>query len=149
MDNIFFRFFIQAWPILLAAIASVALIYSWMRPKLTLEKLQKSLIRQSVLTFVGSTEDTVDPESHEWGEAAQRVKRYMNSPLMNPPTKPPEIKYRNYIAISLIWTLFWIGAFVFVVIRMILNPYYYGNEAIFLGYFAFYIALGLIRFFKR
>lgn len=152
MDNIIFRFVLMTWPILLAVVATVALIFQFVRHgKFSAEKLQKGLIRQSVLTIVGGMVEPQpkDDETRKWLESRRKIKKYLNDkPKIR--NKPEDrVNYGNYITTSLIWTLFWCGAFVFVCIRICLNPLYYGNEAIFLGYFAYYIILGLISFFRR
>jgi hypothetical protein len=151
MDNPIFRIFLQSWPVILAAIATVLLIYHWFRPKFSLEKLQKGLVRQSVLMLVGEAEQEGaegDPEQQTWLAAREQIQEHFQTKLQDP-AAPPRIRYRNYLSISLVWTLFWCGAFAFLTIRMLIAPFYYGSEAIFLGYFAYYILLGLISYFKR
>ncbi len=150
MDNIFFRFLLQCWPILLAAIASVLLVYSWKRPKLTAEKLQKGLIRQSVVNYISETEVlTGNDDNQEWLEARKNVERHFTKHSTSKSHLIPQIRYRDHISLSLAWIIFWGSAFIFVTIRMIFNPVYYGAEAIFLGYFAYYIVIGLISFFRK
>ena len=150
MDNIFFRYFLRYWPVIIAIIITVLLIYQWTRPKVNAEKLQKGIIRQSVLIAVGENPDIGDDiEQQEWLETRQRVEKYFtNSSILNQSPKQ-QIRYQSYITISLIWTLFWIGVETFLIIRIILNPYYYVNEAIFLGCFTYYIIIGLISYFRR
>jgi len=151
MDNLIFRILLQSWPVILAAIATVLLLYHWFRPKFTLEKIQKGLVRQSVLMLVSEAEQegaADDPEQQEWLTAREHLQEHFQTKLQDP-ADSPKIPYRNYLSISLVWTLFWCGAFAFLTIRMLIAPFYYGSEAIFLGYFAYYILLGLIGYFKK
>jgi len=149
MDNLIFRLLLQSWPVILAAIATVLLIYHWMRPKFTLEKLQKGLVRQTVLVTIGDESDSApDPEQQEWIAVRENIQDQFST-TFHPANKGGKLNYRSYLCLSLIWVLFWSGAFAFLTIRILVAPYYYGSEAIYLGYFAYYICLGLIGYFKK
>lgn len=150
MDNIIFRLILQLWPVFLAVAATLIVVYQWLRPKLTAEKLQRGLIRQGVLNVVGEMQDGEDdPDPPEWIEARKKMKSYLRKAPSPAKRKNQPINYRDNVTVSLVWTLFWIGTFAFVVIRILLSPHYYGGEAAYLGYFAYYIVLGLVVFFKR
>ncbi len=148
MDNMFFRFFIEYWPVLLAIMSTFLLIHQWMRPKVTPEKLQKGMIRQGILQIA---EDRVtlpaDEEKKDWYATYRHLEPSLQKTDSNQMVQ--RIHYQNYLTIALCWVLFWSAASTFLIIRLILNFYYYGNEAIFLGYFAYYIIIGLISYFKR
>lgn len=147
-DNLFFRFFLQAWPMILAVVATVLLVYKWLRPKFSGEDLQRGLLRQGILTLIDDgAEQEDDPELRYWLGRRRNIPRSLSSTTHNETSS--RIRYRDHVTISLLWSLFWIGAFVFLTIRILLNPYYYGGEAYFLGYFAIYITIGLISYFKR
>ena len=149
MDNIFFRFFLQCWPVLVAVVITIVLLYQWMRPKVTPEKLQKGIVRQSVLLAVeDSHEIENDSEYKEWLQTRDKMKKYFNNNLKIEASNQ-KIDYRSYTSLSLIWILFWVGALIFIALRILFNPFYYGHEAVFLGYFAYYIIIGLISFFRR
>lgn len=150
MDNIIFRIILQLWPVFLAVAATLIVIYQWLRPKFTAEKLQKGLIRQGVLNAVAEMQDGAeDLDPPEWIEARKHAEEDLKKNPNIPKRKTPSIKYGENVTVSLVWTLFWIGTFAFVVIRILINPYYYGGEAAYLGYFAYYIVLGLVTFFRR
>ena len=154
MDNLIFRFFLEYWPVLIAVGITLLLVYQYLRPKLTAEDLQKGVIQQGVLKALEAQEED-DPSANEegveneWRESLQKVKQLLpNISVKNTNTKVKP-KYQTYITISLVWVLVWIGVTTFIVIRIILDPYYYGGEASFLGYFAYYILIGLISYYRR
>jgi hypothetical protein len=150
MDNIFFRYLLQCWPVILAVIITVILIYKWKHPKITAEKLQKGLIKQSVLLVAETNQNfSEDEELQEWVATRQKLKSYFENTNKVDPNPREPINYRSYITVSLLWILFWTGTLIFISIRILLNPYYYGNEAIFLGYFVYYIIIGLISYFRK
>ena len=150
MDNIFFRFLLQCWPVIIAVIVTVLLAYQWMRPKFTAEKLQKGLIRQSVLIVVGEAKISPEEVDHrDWLETRQRVQKHVRNNSLKNEVNHQKLHYKDYISISLCWTIFWIGAVAFVSLRILFNPYYYGHEAVFLCYFTYYIVIGLISYFRK
>ena len=150
MDNLFFRYFLRYWPVLLAIIITVLLIYQWTRPKITAEKLQKGLIKQNILlTLEEDSEVGEDPQRQEWLKTQRKMEKYFAKSSLINQTPKQQIHYRGQITLSLVWTLIWIGVVTFLIIRIIFNPYYYGYEAIFLGCFTYYIIIGLISYFRR
>jgi len=153
MDNLVFRFFLEYWPVVVAAVVTFLLVYQYLRPKITAEDLQKGVIQRNVLTLLQDqeTDVSVDKEgtADGWTESLQKVERLLpnlRSRSQNSRVKP---KYHTYITISLVWILVWIGFSTFIIIRIIFDPYYYGGEAVFLGYFAYYIVIGVISYFRR
>lgn len=150
MDNLFFRYFLRYWPVILAIVITVLLIYQWTRPKVNIEKLQKGIIKQNILiTLEDSSETAKNYKQKEWLETLQRMENNLSkSQILNQDPKR-QIHYQSYITISLVWTIFWIGVESFLIIRICLSPYYYSNEAIFLGCFTYYIIIGLISYFRR
>lgn len=151
MDNFFFRFFLQTWPVIVATIATVIIIYYWLRPKVTAEQLQKGIVRQNILTIVETIlpQDVIDPEISNWLEVREHIIKGMVTHQLSSTPPNQKIAYKKYICLSLLWILFWSATSTFILIRIIVNPYLYNNEAIFLGYFLYYIILGLIAFFRR
>ncbi len=153
MDNLVFRFLLEYWPVLIAVGITLLLVYQFLRPKLTAEDLHKGLIQQGVLRALQDDQEAVSSPTEkatqdEWRASLERVARL--TPNINlPPKSNGRIKSDHYITISLVWLLLWIGVTAFVAIRIILDPYYYGGEAIFLGYFAYYIVIGLISYYRR
>lgn len=150
MDNLFFRYFFQNWPVILAIIITVLLIYQRTRPKVNPEKLHKGIIKQNILsTLEDEADGEIDGERKDWLKTRQQMEKYLiNTPIQNG-SQTQQIHYRSHITISLIWTLFWIGIETFLIIRICFVPYFYRSEAIFLGYFTYYIIIGLISYFKR
>jgi len=147
MDNIIFRFLLQCWPILLAVIVTVLLLYSWMRPEVTAEKLQRGLVQQKVLNAIGR-HNYENNATQDWITTYKK----MEDRLPKTPSKTvhkERIHYQTLTTASLVWILFWAGACAFISIRIMFNPVYYGGEAIFLGYFSYYIIIGLISYFRR
>jgi len=152
MDNLVFRFLLEYWPVLIAVAITLLLVYQFLRPKLTAEDLHKGLIQQGVLKALQDQEEVSDPieESthNEWQVSLARVAQL--APSINPKAQSKgRTRPEHYITVSLVWILIWIGVTAFVAIRIILEPYYYGGEAIFLGYFAYYIVIGLISYYRR
>jgi hypothetical protein len=153
MDNLVFRFLLEYWPVLIAVAITLLLVYQFLRPKLTTEDLQKGIIQQGVLKALQDQEASSVPSEEqvedEWQESLQRVKQLIpKMGLKNTNTKGKQ-RYQTYITISLVWILVWIGVTAFIAIRILLDPYYYGGEAAFLGYFAYYILIGLISYYRR
>ena len=150
MDNLFFQFFLRYWPMLVAIVITVLLVYQWTRPKVQPEKLQKGLIKQHILlTLEDESSDELDDIHRQWLESKETVTKYLNSAPRTPQAAPQYINYQSQITLSLVWTLIWIGVETFLIIRIIVCPYYYANEAIFLGCFTYYIIIGLISYFRR
>jgi len=152
MDNLVFRFLLEYWPVLIAVAITLLLVYQFLRPKLTTEDLHKGLIQQGVLKALQDQEEASSPTEEaaqdEWRASLERVAQL--APHLNSNVKQSgQRKLEHYITVSLVWILLWIGVTAFIAIRIILEPYYYGGEAIFLGYFAYYIVIGLISYYKR
>jgi len=149
MDNIIFQFLVEYWPVLLATGITLLLVYQYLRPKITAEDLQKGVIQRNVLTVLQEelpTQNKADDDD-EWIESLQKVEQLL--PPKTPSKGRTEFKSKQYITISLIWILIWIGASIFLLMRIAFNPYYYGGEAVFLGYFAYYIVIGIISYYRR
>jgi uncharacterized membrane protein YgcG len=154
MDNLVFRFLLEYWPVLIAIAITLLLVYQYLRPKLSAEDLQKGVIQQGVLKALQKQEEDKpsaieEGVEDEWRESLQKVRQLLpNMGVKNTNVKVKQ-KYQTYITISLIWVLVWIGATAFITTRIILDPYYYSGEAVFLGYFAYYILIGLISYYRR
>ncbi|MHA1648845.1 MAG: hypothetical protein ACTSYB_01535 [Candidatus Helarchaeota archaeon] len=150
IDNIFWMYFLYYWPVLLAIIVTILLFYQWSRPKVSLEKVQKGIIKQNIIQIL---DDEIEIEEasmyRDWKETKQQIEKYIRRTKVMGENLSPQISYQSYITISLIWTLFWIGVDTFLLIRICFNPYYYGNEAICVGCFTYYIIIGLISYFRR
>ena len=153
MDNLVFRFLLEYWPVLIAVGVTLLLVYQFLRPKLTAEDLHKGIIQQGVLKVLqereGPPTSVAKGAPDEWQESLRRVEELR--PLLNDKKNRPKAKpqYHHYVTVSLVWILLWAGITIFIIIRIILAPYYYGGEAIFLGYFAYYIVIGLISYLRR
>ncbi len=150
MNNIIYRYLLWYWPAIVAIIITLLLIYQYTRPKVTTETLQKGALSQQILL---SIEDQLvieeNPEQCAWLESQQRIEKYLSKQRLQTLIVKDKIHYPSYISISLIWTTIWIGVETFLIIRICVVPAYYAHEAIFLGYFAYYIIIGLISYFKR
>ena len=141
---------IQNWPLILALAATLLLLYQLVRSRFSADQFQKDLTHQNILTVANEmTSMEEDPETNYWLERWQRIQQNGGAPPVQPHSSIRRLRTKGRITISLIWTLIWSGAFAFLTTRIILNPYYFGNEANLLGYFAYYIALGLIQYFRR
>ena len=153
MDNLVVRFLLEYWPVVIAVGITLLLVYQYLRPKLTAEDLQKGVVQQGVLKALQEQEEKPSANEEgiydEWRESLQRVKQLLPSIGVKNANSKVKPKYQTYITVSLVWILIWIGAAAFVAIRIIINPYYYGGEAVFLGYFAYYILIGLISYYRR
>ena len=89
MDNIIFRIILQLWPVFLAVAATLIVIYQWLRPKFTAEKLQKGLIRQGVLNAVAEMQDGAeDLDPPEWIEARKHAEEDLKKIRTYPSERP-------------------------------------------------------------
>jgi hypothetical protein len=148
MDNLILQILVAYWPVLIATAITLLLVYQYLHPKITAEDLQKGVIQHTVLTALQEELPSQDQvENDEWMESLQKVEQLL--PPNPPPQATPSFKPKQRITISLLWVLFWIGASIFLLVRVAFNPYSYGGEAVYLGYFAYYIIIGLISHYRR
>lgn len=148
MDNFILQFLLAYWPVLIATAITLLLVYQYLRPKITAEDLQKGVLQHTVLTALH--EELPAPDQgvdDEWLESLQKIERLLPP---KPPSKvTPAFKPKQRITISLLWVLFWLGATLFLLIRIAYDPSSYGGEAVYLGYFVYYIVIGLISYYRR
>jgi len=150
IDNIFLLYFLCYWPVFLAVIITILFFYQWTRPKVSFEKVQKGIIKQNIIQMLNEEIETEEDSVYrDWKEIKQQIKKHLRRTKIMGENLPQQISYHSYITISLIWTIFWIGVDTFLLIRICFNPYYYGNEAICVGCFTYYIIIGLISYFRR
>ncbi|MHA1268646.1 MAG: hypothetical protein ACTSPY_02560 [Candidatus Helarchaeota archaeon] len=76
-----------------------------------------------------------------------------NHDILIPAMNYYQMPRKNYLnlksLIALIWIAFWAGFMAFIITRMCFYIYIYSNDGIIIGWFIYYIFLGLIVFFRK